>query len=1381
MFLVASTYPLFAVAQTYYVDATGGSDNNNGLSPSTAWQTINKVNVSTFAPGSSILFKKGETFRGSLVTSSGSPSGYITYGAYGSGSKPKLLGSRQRSSPLDWVDVGNNIWRTTRRPMNLVGSELLPNPEFSDELLDWGLWNNPSSGASSTFSRTTTEGEYYTPPGGGKFVCINNGDMYSDIQLLIARWPIAELKWYRFAFKAKATQSFTLPEGMISFQQENSPWASYTTTSSPPLSITATWASYEIYYKANTTADDCRITFFLGNLIPDGAMLFIDSLSLRECDANPDYLDVDVGNLVFNDEMSCGIKVWEEQDLNAQGKFWYDEDNDLLELYSISNPGNYYSNIEFCLYCDIINVSFKSYIICDSLDLRYGANGIWGMNSDHIVIKNCDLSFLGGADQYGGSGTTRMGNGITFWNGAHDIIVERCTFNQIYDAAISPQGIDDAGFEVYNLYFRNNIIRNCEYSFEYWERYELVRAHDIYFENNTCLNAGGGWSHSQRPDPNGSHLMFYSNPSQSERIYIRNNIFFNSTDWGVRWLRNEDVNKVILDHNCWYESSGRIAWVDNTFYDYISQWESYKAATGQDAHSIRGNPLLNSDHTLQASSPCIDAGFTLGTVTEDYSGVERPQGSGYDIGAFEASAALLAAPGLITPADGMIKVSINPDLSWRRVARAVKYSVMVSLTPDFSAIIVTTTEVVDTAKSIGPLQYNTTYYWRVCSKNDRGTSEWSPTRSFVTMTAQDYVPPRNLQPLTKGYYLVQFLNTFSTSLYDVVTDIRGADSVAALLNLHSVSGVEYNTLWYHPADMAACIAVAKELQLRGIDLWLATVSDSRVAGFNNDVFPSQYRAYSMTAEGSIVPALVYTVSNDSVPAFDAMNPEAMDWLIGRFKELVLEPLKPYTNGYFFDEDCRFYANTPGQLSSMRIDYYKLAVYSDAVLAQWQKYCVDHSVTYSGTIVSKFPVHLESMVANGGGKTEYYPGYNVPEIVEPGTPLISLPRNTGVWAAWDDFVTSLYVESWLGRLSKAVHEVNAGNPNFKGVVYFALHNWSLAYEEITDPAFYVDDVMRWMPWGTQRGVTLSKVCSLPAIDYVICETYPPIRANLYKFASEYQRICSEHGKGFGLMVHRDDGWGLDGQDKETDRWEMIQYFQPTIVARYPIHRLSPQNQYSNGEKETLFDQRMAAYRPASPFPPALISPVDQANDVQITPTLVWGSCVGASMYHLQVSLDPTFSRLIVDNSTVPPASVELDPLSNGTTYYWRVRGMTTGGASDWSSTSSFTTVFAPNSIEQVGSAIPKVYKLSQNYPNPFNSATNIRFALPKKSIGTLCIYDLLGRNVATLVSGELEAGYYSVRWNAIVSSGIYFYRLKAEEISTSSAQVFVQTKKFIVLK
>jgi len=97
-------------------------------------------------------------------------------------------------------------------------------------------------------------------------------------------------------------------------------------------------------------------------------------------------------------------------------------------------------------------------------------------------------------------------------------------------------------------------------------------------------------------------------------------------------------------------------------------------------------------------------------------------------------------------------------------------------------------------------------------------------------------------------------------------------------------------------------------------------------------------------------------------------------------------------------------------------------------------------------------------------------------------------------------------------------------------------------------------------------------------------------------------------------------------------------------------------------------------------------------------------------------------------------------------------------------------------------IPTEYRLQQNYPNPFNPSTTIEFALPKSVHATLKIFDLLGREVATLVNETLEAGVYRKDWDASgLSSGIYVYRLAAGDASVGSAQWFVQTKKLLLLR
>jgi hypothetical protein len=105
----------------------------------------------------------------------------------------------------------------------------------------------------------------------------------------------------------------------------------------------------------------------------------------------------------------------------------------------------------------------------------------------------------------------------------------------------------------------------------------------------------------------------------------------------------------------------------------------------------------------------------------------------------------------------------------------------------------------------------------------------------------------------------------------------------------------------------------------------------------------------------------------------------------------------------------------------------------------------------------------------------------------------------------------------------------------------------------------------------------------------------------------------------------------------------------------------------------------------------------------------------------------------------------------------------------------TASLAPEIITGVKNTdVVTTYDLMQNYPNPFNPATTINYQLPRSGYVKLKIFDLLGRDVATLVDGPQNAGRYSTTWNARNNpSGVYFYRLTADS--------YTMTKKLMLLK
>jgi hypothetical protein len=96
------------------------------------------------------------------------------------------------------------------------------------------------------------------------------------------------------------------------------------------------------------------------------------------------------------------------------------------------------------------------------------------------------------------------------------------------------------------------------------------------------------------------------------------------------------------------------------------------------------------------------------------------------------------------------------------------------------------------------------------------------------------------------------------------------------------------------------------------------------------------------------------------------------------------------------------------------------------------------------------------------------------------------------------------------------------------------------------------------------------------------------------------------------------------------------------------------------------------------------------------------------------------------------------------------------------------------VHNEASHISSSFTLEQNYPNPFNPSTSISFDLPSKSFVSLKVFDLIGKEVATIVSEEMPAGSYTKQWNAAnMPSGVYFYRLQAG--------TFIETKKLVLLR
>lgn len=349
----------------------------------------------------------------------------------------------------------------------------------------------------------------------------------------------------------------------------------------------------------------------------------------------------DIGNLIFNNATLFGIKKWSQLDILTQGDYLYDLNSGKLKIYSIVNPASFYSEIECAQRNHIIYQQNVSYAIFNNLSLKYGAaHGFGGGNTQYLIIRACEISYIGGGDLNQDGSNIRFGNGIEFWANAHDNTVEQCKIWEIYDTGLSNQN-QGSTVQQYNIFYKNNIIYNCALaSFEYWNKPALSTTANIHFENNTCVNAGYGWG-IQRPDRVGVHILLSYNEAATDSIFIRNNIFYKANAclaMPSTWNTTDGYQKLKLSNNCYYQPSptDTVAFLFFSSAYNTPSFMTYQTNTGQDVSSFIIDPLFvnysSNDFHIMSTSPVINQGYPTGILNDFDNEVRVPS---IDIGADE--------------------------------------------------------------------------------------------------------------------------------------------------------------------------------------------------------------------------------------------------------------------------------------------------------------------------------------------------------------------------------------------------------------------------------------------------------------------------------------------------------------------------------------------------------------------------------------------------------------------------------------------------------------------------------------------------------------------------------------------------------------------------
>ncbi len=597
-FLILSLLSMPLCAENYYVDALSGADSNTGTTPKQPWKTLKNVQKQQFQPGDVIAFHANQVWRGKIrCSASGEEGKPITYTSYGKGAKPAFWGSVDAAHPEMWQEFQPGIWAT--KP-----NEIRTKDAYAD--FDRGTWSCYTEGKGETGWRVRKDENNRNE---FTIQCSKGSNRSCDIQLNYASFPIPQGAAFRFRFKASLTRNASKKNVLDAEKSQallktatliksSSPWPRYGSCVSSSVREAGEWTEFEMVFTSDQLEDvkDGRISFFIGDFLPDDCEFTFVPLGAKFVEILSCGLSNEVGNIIMkkkgSDEELAAWKRWDVESLKDEGDFYFDIPSARLFFKSEKNPAEIYSMMEAAGKCNLFDLGTQQHIIVDGFSFAYsgghGLRGGGGVGCKHCIVRNNDFLWIGGSWLYTrGPIPTRYGNGIEFWSGNEDLLIENNYFYQIYDTAMTNQGPDSGVLK--EIVWRGNRCEKCEQCYEIWLTSPEMTVESLTVEDSSFQNSGFGWSHAQRPDKRATHFLAYGFNAKIVNIEYRNNDLGPSAQ-KMLWFSNTRTAEFNIHSNRYTGSADAplFNWAGLKEKDGVT-FEKYRELTGNDKDSTLRN------------------------------------------------------------------------------------------------------------------------------------------------------------------------------------------------------------------------------------------------------------------------------------------------------------------------------------------------------------------------------------------------------------------------------------------------------------------------------------------------------------------------------------------------------------------------------------------------------------------------------------------------------------------------------------------------------------------------------------------------------------------------------------------------------------------------
>ncbi len=510
--LLLLTFVIFAFtasAKTYYI-SSDGNDSNSGTDASSPWQTINRLNSAKLTPGDNVLFRRGDTFYGSIIASLTGSSGNnpVTYGAYGSGNKPIITGF---TSVTSWTNKGGNIWESTNPVSTLSTLQMVvingantpmgryPNAStsypFLPNFFTFQSHSGTGSGNTSITSSGLSGGNNWT----GADVVVRTNSWTYDKETITSQSG-STLSYSGQSSDMEDGWGFFIQNDIRTLDQQNE-W--YYNPSTRKISI------YSVGMPSNVQVSTVETLFYFYSNVPALASANIDNLNFMGANTNAIWIS---GNLTFS-VTNCNISYSGFEGLLLYGG---GIQSGTINNNAFSNCGS--SSIFTTGTTNALTVTNNTLVGSGMISVYkpndYTGSGMVISSPNSLVqYNNLDSSAYSGIEFSGNNIQIRNnfinhsnmvrddGGGIYtgYQNQTGKIIDGNVVLNSVGNVNGGGQGKELAGYGIFiddfgcNINITNNTVANCINA--------GINLHDtknVTVNNNTVYNNGlPGWSNGQ--------------------------------------------------------------------------------------------------------------------------------------------------------------------------------------------------------------------------------------------------------------------------------------------------------------------------------------------------------------------------------------------------------------------------------------------------------------------------------------------------------------------------------------------------------------------------------------------------------------------------------------------------------------------------------------------------------------------------------------------------------------------------------------------------------------------------------------------------------------------------------------------------------------------